>query len=412
VREDSAEDEAEAVKDLADGGCCMRTVRVNLSLVATLMLLCSCVPSDEQLQPNVHLPGFDVWMPKGLVVKRSSHPSLGSYQVRSGTSLRQMPQPLRALLEPLRGFFPERAPSTKVSWQVETFAHSEEVDVVAWMDAALKGLATSGKGKVASAGKGRWTSTYEFGKGKLVVGYARCEPWLTIMFLIGLEGDVSDERVALRMVRSVKCRLGEQKPPDVDVLLRLPEHFGRAHNTDEPTYFSTSGGGLVTNFTEGNIARDYRILERVLGGMLTVAVEAKAPLKVSVAAIEREDGAPSTLSVLSGEIPDIGSELRVATLYCSDMDATAMLIIFPDQDPRTNASEIARSLECPKPDAAEPKHPPIDAVFAPACASGDLGACQRLIEFIQSGHARGGVMSLERAQARACSLGDRDRCQE
>ena len=385
-------------------------MKANLSLLATLLLLCSCMPAEEQLQPNVHLPGFDVWMPKGLVVKQSSHPAIGRYEVHSGTSLRRLPQPVRALLEPLRGFLPERAPSTKVSWRVETVAYSEEADIAAWMDGVLGGIATGGKGRVASAGAGRWTSTYDFGKGKVVVGYARCEPWLTIMFIIGLEGDVSDDRVPIRMVRSVKCRLGERKPPRLEVSLRLPEHFGRADQTDEPTFFSTSGGGLVTNFTEGNIARDYRLLERVLGGMLSVAAEAKSPLKVSVATVERADRAPSTLSVFSGEMPDIGNEIRVATLYCADLDSTAMLLIFPDADPRTNAQQLAESLECPKADAAEPEHPPIDVVFAPVCESGDLAACQRLIEYIQLGHANGSVMSLERARAHACTLGDRDHC--
>jgi hypothetical protein len=87
-----------------------------------------------------------------------------------------------------------------------------------------------------------------------------------------------------------------------------------------------------------------------------------------------------------------------------------MLLIFPDEDPRPNAQQLARSLECPKADIAEPEHPPIDVVFAPVCESGDLAACQRLIEYIQLGHANGSVMSLERARSRACTLGDRDHC--
>lgn len=71
-------------------------------------------------------------MPKGVVVKQGSHPAIGSYEVRSGTSVPALPKPLRAL-------FPERAPSTKVTWRVETFAFSEPVDVAALLDGALRG---------------------------------------------------------------------------------------------------------------------------------------------------------------------------------------------------------------------------------------------------------------------------------
>jgi hypothetical protein len=372
------------------------------SFAAIMLLLCGCVPADKQPPPNTHLPGFDVWMPRGIVVRQTSHPAIGSYQVRSGTSLPALPQPLRDL-------FPERAPSTKVSWRVETVAFSEPADVAGLLDGALRGLSTSGKGRIVPAGKGRWTSTYEFGKGKLVAGYARCEPWLTIMFIVGLEGDVYDESVALKMVRSVRCRIGNQKAPSLQVSLRIPEHFGLARNTDEPTYFSTLGGGLVTSFTDGDIARDYRVLEKVLGGMFATAMGADSPLKVSITPIKREDGAPSTLSVLTDEKQKVG-EVQIGSLYCAEMDSTAMVVIFPDGDPRTNPLELATSLGCPKSDAAETTHATIDAVFSPLCHSGDLGACRHLIEFIQSGNATGSAMSLVQAKAQACSLGVRDYC--
>jgi hypothetical protein len=373
-------------------------------VVASLMLVCGCMPSAEQPKPNTRLPGFDVWMPKGVVVKQGSHQAIGSYEVRSGTLLPALPAPLRAWL-------PERAPSTKITWRVETVAFSEPVDVAALFDGAISGVATNSKGRVVSLGNGRWTSTYEFGKGKLVAGYARCEPWLTIMFIVGLEGDVYDESSARKIVSSVRCNIGKKQPPSLRVSLRVPEHYGFARNTDEPTYFSTVGSGLVTNFTNGNIARDHRMLEKVLGGMFTAGFKSKSPLKVSVGAVVREDGVPSTLSVLSGEMGEMGqSELQVGTLYCPDLDLTAMVLILGSGDPRTNPLELTSSLECPKPDAAEPAHATIDAVFSPICESGDLVVCQRLIEFIQMGNATGSVMSLERARAKACSLGDRDQC--
>ena len=377
---------------------------VRWCVVASLMLLWGCMPSEEQPEPNTHLPGFDVWMPKGVVIKQDSHPAIGSYQVRSGTSLPALPQSLQAL-------FPERAPSTKISWRVETVAFSKPADVAALLDGALRGLSITVKGKVVAAGEGRWTSTYEFAKGKIVAGYARCEPWLTIIFIIGLEGDVRDEKSAQKIVKSVRCRIGNQKAPSLNISLRVPEHFGLANNTDEPTYFSTSGGALVTNFTNGNIARNYSLLERVLGGMFAAGLGVKSPLKVSIAPIERTDGAVATLSTLTGHMRELGARgLQVGTLYCADLDLTAMVMVVADADPRTNSLEVAKSLECPKPGAEETKHASIDAVFSPICESGDLVACQRLIEFIQAGNATGNVMSLESARARACSLGDRNHC--
>jgi hypothetical protein len=375
------------------------------SVLAALMLLCGCVPSAKEPEPNTHLPGFDVWMPKGLVVKQSTHPAIGNYQVRSGTALPALPGGLRALL-------PERAPSTKVSWRVETVAYSDPVDVAALLDAALSGLPVRGKGRVVAAGAGRWTSTYEFGKGKLVVGYMRCEPWLSITFFVGLEGDVYDESIARKIVRSVRCRIKDQKAPSLQVSLQVPANFGLASHTDEPTYFSTAGGAVVTNLTDGDVARDHSMLGKVLGGMFAAIVGAKSPLKVSTTAINRADGARSTLNVLTTDSPDAElHELHIGTLYCADLDSTAMLVvILPDGDPGNDALAITKSLECPKSDVAEARYPSIDAVFSPVCESGDLVVCQRLIEFIQAGNATGSVMSLERARARACSLGDRNHC--
>lgn len=374
------------------------------TLVATLLFLCGCAPSAEEPEPNTHLPGFDVWMPTGIVVRKTSNPAIGNYQVRSGTAVPALPQPLRAL-------FPERAPSTKVSWRVETTAFSEPADVAALLDSVMRGLATGGKGRAVAAGDGRWTSTYEFGKGKLVVGYARCEPWLTIIFMIGLEGDVHDERVALKIVKSVRCRIGKEPAPTLQLSLRVPAHFGLAHNTDEPTYFSTAGGALVTSFTDGNVARDKRLLKQVLGSIFATVLESRSPLDVSTAQIKRPDAALSTLNTLSAR-PRTGevAEFEIATLYCADLDSTVMLLIFGDGDPRTSSADLAESLECPKPDAAQTSHASIDAIFSPVCESGDLLACQRLIEFIRTGNAAGSVMSLERARARACALGDRDQC--
>jgi hypothetical protein len=373
-------------------------------VVASLLLVGGCMPSNEQPEPNTRLPGFDVWMPKGVVVKQGSHPAIGSFEVRSGTLVPALPEPLRALL-------PERAPSTKVSWRVETVAFSEAIDVAPLLDGAMRGIATNGKGKVVSVGEGRWTSTYEFGKGKLVAGYARCEPWLTIMFIVGLEGDVYDEKSARKIVKSVKCRIGDQKAPSLQISLRVPEHFGLASKTDQPTYFSTAGGGLVTNLTTGNIARDYKLLERTLGGMFAAAVGAQDPLQVSITPVARPDGMPATLGVMTGEMGDLSRrEIEIGTLYCEDLDSTAMLLIFADGDPRTNSLELTKSLECPKPDAVETPSPTIDAVFSPVCESGDLGACRFLIEFIQAGNATGSILSLEQVRARACALGDHNHC--
>jgi hypothetical protein len=343
-------------------------------------------------------------MPKGIVVKLSSHPAIGSYQIRSGTWLPALPKPLRR-------FFPERAPSTEVSWRVETVAFSEPADVAALMDGAMRGLATNGKGRVVQAGDGRWTSTYEFGKGKIIVGYARCEPWLSILFIVGMEGDVTDERVALKIVRSVKCRIENQQPPSLRVALQPPAHFGLANNTDEPMYFSTAGGALITNFTEGNIVRNQRTLKKVLGGMFAALLGSEAPMNVTIAPVKRTDGASATLNVLTTDAPGAEiRELQIGTLYCPDLDATFMVVIMTAGDPATNPLEVTRSLECPKSGAVHVRSRSIDEVFSPACESGDLAACQRLIEFIGAGNATGGVMSLDSARARACSLGDRNHC--
>jgi hypothetical protein len=376
-----------------------------LCVVATMLLLWGCVPSAEQPEPNTHLPGFDVWMPKGIVVRQTSHPAIGRYQVRSGTALPALPKALRS-------FFPERAPSTQVYWRVETTTFAEPADVKALMDGALRGLAIGSPGRLVSLGNGRWTSTYEFGRGKLVVGYARCEPWLSIMFLVGLEGDVSDESIALKIVKSVSCRIGKMPPPVLHVSLRVPDHFGLARNTDEPTYFSTAGGGLVTNFTNGNIARDPKMLKGVLSGMFATVLGSSSPPQVAIEPIARTDGAISMLGHLSGDLGELGSNGRVqiGTLYCPDLDSTAIVLVFGGNDPRTKPLEIAQSLGCPQANAVEPTFATIDAVFSPVCESGDLLACQLLAEYIQGGHATGGVMSLERARARACALGDRQSC--
>jgi hypothetical protein len=210
----------------------------------------------------------------------------------------------------------------------------------------------------------------------------------------------------------VKCRIEDQKAPVLEVSMRVPEHFGRANNADEPTYFSTGGGGLVTNFTSGNIARDYRLLQKVLGGMFAAALGSNSPPKVTVTPIKRPDGAVSTLSTLSGNTGELGGgALQIGTLYCPDLDLTAIVLVFGGSDPRTNAAELTKSLECPKPDGEEMKHPTIDDVFAPACDGGDLNACRRLVELIQTGNAAGSVMSLERVRARACTLGARIHCE-
>jgi hypothetical protein len=373
-------------------------------VLASLMFVSGCMPS-KQPQPNTRLPGFDVWLPPGVVTKQRLHPAIGSYEVRSGTLLPALPAPLRAYL-------PERAPSTKISWKVETVAFSEPADVATLLDGALGGVAAVGKGRIARLGDGRWTSTYEFGKGKLVAGYARCEPWLTILFLVGLEGDVYDESSARKIVNSVSCRIGDQEAPSLRISLRVPEHFGLASNTDEPTYMSTAGGALVTNFTDGNIARNHQIMEKLLSGMFTAALQSKSPLKVAITPIERSDGATSALSVLTGDLGELEyPRLQIGSLYCPDLDLTAMVMIFADDDPKINSFELTRSLECPQRDAAATQHATIDDVFAPVCESGNLLVCQQLIEYIRVGNANGNVMSLEGARARACALGDRNHCE-
>lgn len=373
-------------------------------VVVCLMLICGCMPPPaEQPEPNTHLPGFDVWVPQGIVIKQGSHAAFGSYEVRSGLFARLLPEPLRALL-------PKQPPSTRVSWLVETHPTSEPFDVAAFLDGVMRGVSDDARGEIVSVGERRWISTYGSAERKLIAGYARCEPWLTVTFIVGMEGGY-DESLARKIVKSVRCRIDAQKVPTLPVSFHVPKNFGLASNARQPTYISTAGGALVINFTNSNISRNPELMEKVMGAVFAAAMQIKTPLKATTRSITRKDGAPSTLNTLSGDLPDFrGQQFQVGTLYCKDLDATALLIFYPGADPSTNALELTKSMQCLEPDAVAPKHATVDTVFAPVCEAGDLVACQHFIMLMQQDMATGSVMSLERARARACELGDRTHC--